>query len=294
MDDDLRLAVVIPVGPGDDAHDTVMSVLHYADPAALVLVDDSGGAVDLTSVAAQSPAVDLLPAPPDAEGNRGGLWVKLAAGYRRALELCPDLDVLLRLDADALIIGAGIAEAAADRFAGDPSLGLLGSYRIGPDGGARDFGPAMRVIRAEMGLRGRLRGRALRARLRERVAIAEANGYELGEHPLGGCFVHSGAAVRALSDQGLLELPELARSKASEDHLFALLTIGVGFRIGDFGGPDDPLAMRWQGLPAHPQELLARGKLVTHSVRSFGDLDERAIRSTFAAARGGLDPAARS
>lgn len=285
MSDDLRLAVVMPVGPNDDAHDTVVSVLRYTDPAVVVLVDDSGGAIDLSSAAAQSPAVDVLPAPPDAEGAYGGLWVKLAAGYRRALELCPDLDVLLRLDADALIIGPGIAEAAAARFAADPSVGLLGSYRTGPDGGPRDFGPAVRVLRAEMGLRGRLRGGGLRAWLREQVAIAEANGYELGEHPLGGCYVHAGAAVRVLAERGWLDLPELARSKAGEDHLFALLTVGAGFRIGDFGGPDDPLALRWKGLPAHPRELLASGKLVTHSVRSFGELDERAIRAAFAAAR---------
>ena len=41
--------------------------------------------------------------------------------------------------------------------------------------------------------------------------------------------------------------------------LTTLLTIAAGFRIGDFGGPADPLALRWRGLPAHPAELLAGG-----------------------------------
>jgi hypothetical protein len=65
----------------------------------------------------------------------------------------------------------------------------------------------------------------------------------------------------------------------------ALLTAAAGFRIGDFGGPADPLALKWQGLPAHPADLLTAGKLVTHSVRSWQNLSERQIRNIFAQAR---------
>jgi hypothetical protein len=276
----------MPVGPNDEALDSVRSVLHYIrPPRTVVLVDDTQGHVDLAAAAALSDDVHVLPAPANATGARGGLWVKLAAGYRRALELCA-FDVLLRIDADALVIGPGVEAAARERFRADPQLGMLGSYRIGPDGGVRDFAPAAAILRHESGLRGRLRDRRLRALLRELRAAAEANGYRAGEHPLGGAYLHSGAAVRALAANGWLDLPPLARSGLSEDHLFALLTVGAGFRIADFGGPEDPLAVRWRGLPAHPSQLLAAGKLVTHSVRSFGDLDEGTIRRLFAAARG--------
>jgi hypothetical protein len=65
----------------------------------------------------------------------------------------------------------------------------------------------------------------------------------------------------------------------------SMLTIAAGFKIGDFGGPSDPMALRWQGLPAHPTALLAAKKLVTHSVRSWGDLGEAEIRGIFAQAR---------
>jgi hypothetical protein len=65
----------------------------------------------------------------------------------------------------------------------------------------------------------------------------------------------------------------------------ALLTRAAGYRIGDFGGPIDPLALKWQGLPAHPADLLNAGKLVTHSVRSWQDLTERQIRDIFAKER---------
>ena len=51
-----------------------------------------------------------------------------------------------------------------------------------------------------------------------------------------------------------------------------LLTVAAGYRIADFGGPGDPTAMRWRGLPAHPHDLLSNQKLLTHSVRFWGSL----------------------
>jgi hypothetical protein len=65
----------------------------------------------------------------------------------------------------------------------------------------------------------------------------------------------------------------------------ALLTMAAGYQIGDFGGLTGPMALKWRGLPAHPADLLAAGKLVTHSVRSWQDLGERQIRGIFAQAR---------
>jgi len=112
-----------------------------------------------------------------------------------------------------------------------------------------------------------------------------SNGYVAGEHALGGAYVHSLAAVRALSGRGWLDLPSLRHSHLGEDHLFALLTVAAGFKIGDFGGPGDPLALKWKGLPAAPAELITRKKMVTHSVRSWQDLEEREIRAIFSAAR---------
>ena len=77
----------------------------------------------------------MLPAPPRAPGGFGGLWVKIASGYQWLLERY-HLDIILRLDADALIIGAGLEECAAREFAENPEVGLLGSYRIDPNGRA--------------------------------------------------------------------------------------------------------------------------------------------------------------
>lgn len=278
--DDISCAVIVPAGPNDDTVDTLRSVRRYMESRyRIIVVDDTGGTLaDVTDV-------DVIAAPSGAPGGQGGLWVKLAAGYRHALRVM-DPDVVLRLDADALMIGPGLVPAAAARFAADPGVGMLGSYRVGTDGGRRDWSPAARILATETGPLG-LRHPAARRTLRRLRDAAARTGYVPGEHPLGACYLHSGAAVRRIAELGLLDLPELAASGLGEDHIFGLVTMAAGFRIADFGGPADPLAVSWKGLPQHPAELVARGKLVTHSVRSYQGLTEPEIRAYFGSIRGG-------
>jgi hypothetical protein len=279
----VRTAVVIPVGPGEQADDTVRSVLHHIqEPRAIVLVDDTKGDPDLRATARLSSDIEVVASPPGAIGVRGGLWVRLARAFAHVAETY-DFDLLLRMDADALVIGDGLEDQALARFAADSRVGMLGTYRLGPDGGERSFDVVAKLLRREIGVLG-LRHRRERAALRRVLYDARANGYTDGEHPLGGAFLLAPLVVRAMHRNGWLNLP-LERTRLSEDHLFALLTVAAGYRIADWGGPDHPLALRWRGLPAHPQELLDRGKLVTHSVKFWEDLDEAAIRAEFAAAR---------
>jgi hypothetical protein len=281
----VRIAVIIPAGPGDDVMDTLASVVQYTDLSRVILIidDTSGLASKAAVIRNMSTDITIMPAPPRATGGYGGLWVKLAVGYSWLLDNF-EPRTILRLDADALMLGPGIETAAERTFGEDPAVGLLGSYSIGPDGGARDFLPAARALRAETNLRGFLHPKR-RSSLRRYVRLARNAGYIDGEHALGGAYLHSYAAAFSLYNSGWLDQPWLTTSKIGEDAIMALLTRAAGYRIADFGGPADPLALRWRGLPAHPVELLANEKLVTHSVRSWGDLTERQIRSIFAEAR---------
>jgi hypothetical protein len=280
------LAVVVPAGPADDVGDTISSVLHFTTrPRLIVVVDDTGRDVRV-DLEALSPDVHVIRASTRAPGGFGGLWVKVAAGYQHALTNF-EFEVLLRLDADALVIGPGIAETAAERFAEDSRVGMLGSYRVEADGHARSWADAAGALSHECGLRGMDRPH-MRRILRALRAAATAHGYLPGEHALGGAYLLSALAVRTIAEHGWLELLPLRQSRLGEDHLFALITVAAGFHIADFGGPADPLALKWRGLPAAPQELLTRRKLITHSVRSWESLDEREIRAIFAEARGAL------
>jgi hypothetical protein len=279
------LAVIVPAGPGDDVADTLASVIHYTVPSRIVVVvDDTRARAEKPGrIGGPWPDTVVLPAPSGAPGGHGGLWVKLAAAYRWILDRY-EPRIILRLDADALVIGSGLEKEAERAFSRNPAVGMLGSYRTGPDGGLRDTSWASRELRIETGLRGLLHPKR-RSTLRQCRQAARRHGYIDGESALGGAYIHRYEAAKSIDKRGWFNQPWLASSKLGEDHIMALLTMAAGYRIGDFGGPADPLALTWRGLPAHPADLLAAGKLVTHSVRSWPGLTEQQIRDTFARAR---------
>jgi hypothetical protein len=280
----LRIAVIIPAGPRDDIMDTLASVLCYTDPSRIVVVvDDSALSARHPDLTNTFPDVVVIKAQETAVGVNKKLWVKAAPAYRWLLERY-DPGIVLRLDADAVILGPGVESTAEEAFSRHPEVGLLGSYHVGPDGGRRDFRPAAKVLRKEIGSRG-LRHPQLRAGLRHYVRLARNNGYVDGEHALGGAFLLRAETIRSIYSNGGFDQPWLAESMLCDDHIMSLMTFASGYKIADFGGPADPLALKWKGLPAHPAELLANGKLVTHSVRSWGELTEREIRNIFAEAR---------
>jgi hypothetical protein len=284
----VRIAVLVPAGPRDDVFDTLASVVRYTDSSRVILVVDDTGSLTSGSNAARlsdlSCDIAVIPAVAGLPGLFGRLWVKLSAGYQWILDRY-EPGLVMRLDADALLIGPGLERQAEQAFAGDPAVGLLGSYKVGPDDGLRDFSWAARQIRREAGLQGLLQP-SMRKAIRSYYLLARRNGYTDGEHVLGGAYIHSSAAIHAIARNGWLENSQLLKdSHIGDDHLISMLTVAAGYRIADFGGSASPMALAWRGLPAHPADLLARGKLVTHSVRSWQDLTEQQIRAIFAAAR---------
>lgn len=281
----IRIAVIIPAASRDDIFDTLESVVLYTDPARLIFVidDTSKPSINHARIRALSSDIVVMRPPSARSGARGGLWVKEAAAYRWILERFHP-GILLRLDADALILRAGIESAAEEVFASQPHVGLLGSYRIASDGGVRDFSPAVHLLRLETGWRGLLHPK-LRAGLQRQIRLAREHGYVDGENVLGAACIHSYQAANAIYERGWFNLPWIEPSGLGDDHIMSLLTVAAGYRLADFGGPMDPLALKWRGLPEHPAELLMKGKLVTHSVRSWNDLTEHEIRGIFAQAR---------
>ena len=102
----VRIAVVIPAGPRDDIADTLDSVLRYTDPSRVVVI-----VADTPVHPEPVPDVRVMQAGQARPGTQGGLWVKTAPAYRWILRnYQPGL--VLRLDADALILGPGLEAAA--------------------------------------------------------------------------------------------------------------------------------------------------------------------------------------
>ena len=287
-----RVVYLLPVGPGgDDYIDTLESVMMWADPSRqIVLLDDRGSVGDeLRRAGVDASDIRVVSARAAPSGQRGGLWWKVAGAIERALAEFR-FEMLVRLDTDALLLGSGLEDVAAERFRADPTLGTLGGFRVRSDGSLRDFAGAGRDLRREAGLLGRMLGRPA-ATLSELLALADAAGYEDGEHVIACVQIWRHAALAAFAKSGWLARDDLARSRCSDDFIFGAMVRAHGFHSGDFGGPGQPLAVSWRGLPADPEELLARGTLATHSVRSWAGRSEAENRAVFAAHRERAGPA---
>lgn len=275
-------AVVIPDSGRDDLGDTVASVQVYLPGAIVVVVDDRPAPAPPRSF---GPGSVVLPALPYPRNALGGLWQKECYAFRWVLANLA-ADYVLRLDSDALLIGPGLERLVVDRFAAEPGLGVLGAYRLGRDGGTRDFGPAARGIMSEAGLAGLSRPACRRA-LRELLSAARGNGYELGEHTLGAVSALRPEMLARGQEMGWLEREALARSKLGDDWLISMVALAAGYSLGELGGPGGPVALAWKGLPASPEELVESGALATHSVRGWRERSEAEIRSYFAERRAG-------
>lgn len=271
-------AVVIPDSGRDDLLDTVASVGAYLPRATVVVVDDRPPPRPPRSL---GPACVVLPSLPYPRNAYGGLWLKECFAFRWVLANLA-IDYVLRLDSDALVTGPGLDRLVVERFASEPALGVLGAYRRGPDGGQRDFAPAARAVRSEAGVPGLVLRPACGRSLRRLLLAARSNGYELGEHTLGAVSALRPGMLARCQEMGWLDMPALARSKLGEDWLVAMMARAAGYTLGDIGGPDGAIAVAWQGLPASPEELLGRGVLATHSVRSWRGRPEAEIRRYFA------------
>lgn len=277
--------VVIPVGPKAELvflNDTLRSVFAYCAPGCkIVLIDNTEAGLDRGALRGGE-NIDILRClrDPAARPLHGGLYLNLSRAFAHALAHY-DFAVLLRLDDDALLVGAGADRQAAAVFGAQPDIGCLGSYRLTCTGAVRDFSPARRILRREVSLRGALRDRARWRILRHLRRLARYHGYLDGEHCLGGAVFFSRECIARFAALGFLERLELRRSNLGEDHIFSLMVKAAGLELADFATDGKPLGLAWQGLPASPEHLLRMGKTIVHSVKGHGAMDQGALRAEF-------------
>lgn len=279
----VRMAVVIPVGPREDLADltdTLDSIHAFMPADTLLLILNDGARSTVHGVAARSGlAAEVLDLPGDGHGVAGGLTWTIAQGMRRALDH-RDVDVVLRMDTDALVIGPGLGHDARVAFAADTGVGVLGSFDRISTGEVRDFGPAASALHQDLGAN-RIRHPVWSSTLRRALRQARRNGYVDGEHALGGAQLVSRTCLLQLARAGLLPAAGVIASRMGEDQFLGLAVRAVGLRTLDFATGSKPLALRWHGLPGTPPELVRQGKLVAHSVKTHEDVDGRELREWF-------------
>lgn len=276
---------LIPAGPftnNDFLKDTVDSIFYYASiPTSIVIIDDAhnGGP---QQVAAAFQRVEVVPTicPP---GKRGHLYVNTAHAIDYVLRnyAC---DVIIKTDDDGLVTGRGGELEALAFFAAHPDVAIAGSYDVDCMGQPRSFVHAARRLRY-LATVGRIVLPAVSRDIRMLLDLARSNGYVMGEHCLGGISIWNAELFRRISARGLLVRPALAASGLQEDHIFGLIARAAGYRLADLATGEQPFAVAWRGLPCAPDELVAGGKKFAHSTRSWGEMDEAAVRAVFRAAR---------
>ncbi len=300
-------AVMMLIGPQPEeierARDTVASLLAYEPTGGLLLlVDDCRTPRPLAeqiapSLAAGRRVVSLLnPRLGRANGWGPGTGAGALGALREACKV-PDLRFVLKLDTDALVVAPFVAQVNG-KFAACPQAGILGTYQFSPAQRTEATStPALEKLLRQFTIwrRTPAGGPALQLafwgkykRVRNVLRQAIMNGYRLGEHCAGGSYAISMPCVRALQAAGLLDDPtRFLQVPLGDDPLLALLAAAAGYGLAPFDAAGEPFAIRHRGLPDTPENLLARGHSIIHSVKDHGDQTEVALRAFFRNRRDG-------
>lgn len=283
-------AALILAGPGRAEHDRALDgldALAAHEPALLraALVVDDGA----RPRGAWPTSVSVIANPRRGRGigTLGGTVAGTLAGLAWLHRNAPGAWVL-RLDADALVIGpVGERVAAAWR----PGDGILGSCSRGCDGERRDVsGWAAEVARHERAIWAWARPprrpawvRPADPFVRSVLAQAQAAGYAPGEHCVAAGCALSAPLVAALAARGWLARPERwLGARLGDDIVLGAMSRACGLALRDL---PEVFGIRHVGLPAAPVALAARGFGVVHSTKNDPAHDEVSVRAFFAEAR---------
>jgi len=302
LDTGPQFALILPVGPGlqeaSRSADLLDALGAFAGvPFALVLIDDGVTERPLRAELVSPPgctAVVLRHPRRVATNGAGiryirskGLCPAILAAYDWVARHAPDIQFAMKLDTDSLVI-APFFDRLAAFFSRHPDVGMTGAFDRTPSGSERDFTPHARTIewlhrqaRPSRWLRWRDPEPGLRT-LGEHVAAAVANGYQPGEHCLGGGYAVSATLLRRMQAAGYLANPTLwLPVDCPEDVMMGMYTRAVGLRSENFVEPGEVFGVRYEGLPALPAELVARGYAIIHSVKNDPRIGEAEVRAFF-------------
>ncbi|CAA9482524.1 MAG: hypothetical protein AVDCRST_MAG53-841 [uncultured Solirubrobacteraceae bacterium] len=282
-------AVLVPAGPGRAERERVLDLLDALacfepELVDVVIVDD-----DRRARGAWPSGVGVIANPRRGRGigTLGGTVAGTLAGLACLHRVARGAWVL-RLDADALVIGPVVARVDAAWRAGD---GILGSCSQTCNGDARDVRGWSREVRRHTRPVWAWRRpprrpwfvRPADRFVRSLLLQARATGYAPGEHCVAAGCALSAALVGALAARGWLERPERwLGARLGDDVVLGAMSRACGLRLRDCHAV---FGIQHVGLADTPARLVERGFSVVHSTKNDPRMEEPAIRSFFAAAR---------
>ncbi len=262
--------VVIPAGPGEAQLEHVARLvdaiarLEPHPPAAILVVDDQPrrrfpGGVTVIDNPRRGRGIGTL------GGTCAGTFAGLAWAHRHH----PDAWVL-RLDTDADVIGP-YAERIERRLR--PDDGILGSCHVTCNGERRDVRRIAREVKRHARPVWAFRHpprrpryvRRAEPRTRAIIVAARQRGYAPGEHCIAaGCAI-TPALIAAATQRGWLTHPDrYIDQRLGDDMLLGAMCRAAGLQLRD---ATDVFGIAHRGLPDTPENLVARGFAVVHSVK---------------------------
>jgi hypothetical protein len=291
-------AVVVPVGPQplevERLIDLAESLAAYeTGPAWFVMVDDSPVRRSLQDIIELPPGLTSIALHhvrdhrPVRFRHGGGLCSPVLTALKW-VQANTNARFVLKLDTDSLVINP-VCERLSRVFDVNPSLGMVGAHTLSPDGSKRlwDFHGAtvMRMLKPPFDWRRPLRGFRGEEPTNEQAALirrALANGYEPGEHCLGGGYALSRTMLDRMAEAGYLDEPrQWTQVDLAEDVMIGIHARAVGSSLANQVRPGEVFGVRYQGLHALPKQLVEEGFGVIHSVKNDSRMTEPDIRAFF-------------
>ncbi len=284
----------MPIGPGDRElcrmRDTLAMLAHHepVDDLHLVLVDDDPVPRDLDPGWPHHTILRTELRRRRRPDNRSAMTAATLTG----LELCKALPVdgVVKLDTDVAIAAPFVGKIR--RAFSDSRLGVVGSYDVTCTGTTRDWsvwhGALSRADRRLSVTRRPDGARVLWAKrgsdvatVRRQRALACAR-LPAGAHCLGGAY----AVSRAFLDRVDLAWRPWVGTGLAEDVVVGMLCGAAGLEMKSLTRAQEPFALAWRGLPGTPQEIVAAGHSIVHSVKAETVERERELRAALASAAG--------
>ncbi|HYM71722.1 MAG TPA: hypothetical protein VET89_01985, partial [Stellaceae bacterium] len=221
---------------------------------------------------------------PPTKGNWGKIWLMQCLAMSEALN-DPTVSrdaILVKIDADALVLRPGLAKRAQEIIATRPDVGQIGQCFSNIRGGSLfNFGWEnfmrktvgwrgfrkflLAAIRSGVGWRA---GFSAFCNFRKIMTRARENGYRNGSFAVGGCYILRREVIESLNKNGFFLrspfpfLPDVGEDVVMTPHVYV-----VGYTVIDDISDDGIFAIEGKELRVDPFVLKARGHYVIHPTK---------------------------
>jgi hypothetical protein len=284
------LVFLMAVGPGEAplAIDTLFHGLRlYPNSMALVRDDaTTDGAYEMLQEFANSNSQRVILERNGQANGYSGIAVTIFQAFQSLSIRLPEASLVVRVDPDCCILRSGLVELAQRKFL-EAGPGLLGCYKLTPEGEQRDHSYHRASMIRDLGFFGR---DAVTNQVRIGFPFylgyflrALTNGYRAGDHVLASLVVLHGDTFRALARAGYWQSIPVDGSChiKVDDPLISLGVASIGHKLIDINTPEKGEINVWVkykgAIQPTAQEIVRRGYLAVHPLK--GDESGRRLRN---------------